>query len=526
MERPLRATLSRLAHRPAGSSCALAGAGIVWTGLTDLAHVGRLGPRAFKPWLLAAVCTVLAAPASAAASTPPRVDVIPQADGSQLVQYTAAPGQDNAVTLRIRAEALDPYKRAAGIRNDTGVDFYDDGADAATFTSPLCSGQGTGMGCDIPGHRVQVKLVLGDGNDIVTPEFDPSRALPTTIDGGPGNDALRVRGTVPSSIDFIGGPGVDFVDYFAPSNLPYAFSDDGQPNDGLGGDNIGGDVELYIGGDGNDTFRFFGTARHVVFGGAGSDTMYSGPGPELFDGGYGGDPAGTDPQSNDTVSYAGRATGVTVTLDGLANDGAPGERDEILATVERVIGTDHADTLVGPATVPDSRVYTFDSGAGNDVIGGGAGRDAIYAGPGDDTVISLSGGKDYVDCGPGNDTVVADRADVVTGCEHRLSSYAVAVGRQQGNTVKALVAVPSPGSLVQATLVAPAGAIPGSKGQPTVGSVSRRLGAGIRPLTIPLNAGGRSALRKRGSLSLVLRAAVEVPGRGPLRASQRVTLRR
>ena len=85
-----------------------------------------------------------------------------------------------------------------------------------------------------------------------------------------------------------------------------------------------------------------------MFGGGGSDIMYSGPGPELFDGGYGGNPAGTDAPSNDTVSYAGRTTGVTVTLDGLADDGAPGEHDEILPTVERVIGTDHADTLVGP----------------------------------------------------------------------------------------------------------------------------------------------------------------------------------
>jgi hypothetical protein len=50
--------------------------------------------------------------------------------------------------------------------------------------------------------------------------------------------------------------------------------------------------------------------------------------------------------------------------------------------------------------------------------------------------------------------------------------------------------------------------------------------AGIRSLTVPLNKVGRSALRKRGSLPLTLRAAVEAPGRGPLRASQRVTLRR
>lgn len=452
--------------------------------------------------------------------------MLPQADGTTLLQYTAAPGQDNAVLLRTRAIEIDPAKRSLGFVDDTAVDFYDDGADAATFTSPLCTGQGTGMGCQIVGRKVRIRLVLGDGNDIVTPQFDAGRPVPTSIDGGAGNDALRVRGTVPSAISFVGGSGVDFVDYYAPSNVPYSFSDDGRANDGLGGDNIGADVELFIGGDGGDAFGFFGKGRHVVFGSGGSDTLYSGPGAELFDGGYGGDPAGVDGPSNDTVTYAGREAGVTVTLDGLADDGVPGEHDEILPTVEHVIGTSHNDTLVGPASVPDNRVYTLEGGAGNDTIGGGAGRDAIYGGAGSDTVISLSGGRDAVDCGPGDDTAVADPSDLLIGCEHRVSSYAVAVGKQKGGTVKAFVAVPSPGSLVQATLVAKRGAVKGSKKATTVGSVSKRLGAGIRPLSIALNKSGRAALRKRGSLPLVLRAAVEAPGRGPLRATQRVTLRR
>jgi Ca2+-binding RTX toxin-like protein len=501
-------------------------ADVVWvSALTDLALVGRLGQRALKTWLPAALCALAVVPAGAQAKAP-RLDVLPQADGSTLLQYTAAPGQANEVLLRTRAIEIDPAKRSLGFVDDTAVDFYDNGADAATFSSPLCTGQGTGMGCQIVGRNVRIRLVLGDGNDIVTPQFDSARLQPTSIDGGSGNDALRVRGTAPSSISFVGGSGIDFVDYFAPTNLPYKFSDDGRANDGLGDDNIGGDVELFIGGDGGDSFGFFGKTRHVVFGGGGSDTLYSGPGPELFDGGYGGDPAGVDAPSNDTVTYAGRDAGVTVTLDGLADDGVPGEHDEILPTVERVIGTSHADTLVGPASVPDNRVYTLQGGAGNDTIGGGAGRDAIYGGPGNDTVISLSGGKDAVDCGPGDDTAVADRSDLLIGCEHRASSYAVAIGRQKGGTVKAFVAVPSPNSWVQATLVAPRGVVKGSKKATTVGAISKRMAAGIRPLSIALNRAGRSALRKRGTLPLVLRAAVEVPGRGPLRASQRVTLRR
>jgi hypothetical protein len=464
-------------------------------------------------------------PAAAQAATP-HVDVLPQADGSTLVQYVAAPGEANALTVRTRAIEIDHAKRALGFVDDTAVDFYDDGADTASFSSALCSGQGTGMGCEIPGRRVRIKVLLGDDSDVVSPQFDAARTLPTAIDGGDGNDALRVRGTVPSAISFSGGPGVDFVDYYAPSNVPYAFSDDGSANDGLGGDNVGADVELFIGGDGGDRFALSGKGRHVVFGGGGSDLLESGPGSELFDGGYGGDPAGIDGPSDDTVTYAGRSAGVTVALDGLANDGVPNERDEILPTTEHVVGTAHADTLVGPAAVPDQRIYTFEGGAGDDVVGGGAGRDAIYGGAGNDTLIALSGGRDAIDCGPGDDTAVADGSDLLIGCEHRVSSYAVAVGKQKGGTVKARVAVPSPGSLVQATLTAPRGAVRGSKKPTAVGSIAKTMPAGIRSIGIKLTKAGRAALRKRGSLRLTLRAAVEVPGRGPLRASQRVTLRR
>lgn len=55
--------------------------------------------------------------------------------------------------------------------------------------------------------------------------------------------------------------------------------------------------------------------------------------------------------------------------------------------------------------------------AGNDTLIGGAGADRIFGGAGNDTIAAFDRTRDVIDCGPGRDTVVADRIDVVRGCE-------------------------------------------------------------------------------------------------------------
>jgi Ca2+-binding RTX toxin-like protein len=326
-----------------------------------------------------------------------------------------------------------------------------------------------------------------------------------------------MRGSTRTAVDFKGGAGVDAVDYFEPKKQPFAFNPDGLANDGLGGDNVRNDVELYVGGDGNDQFAFPGGGLHIVFGAGGSDTMVSGPGPDELDGGYGGDPAAADGPSSDTVTYAGRPTVVNVTLDGVPNDGAPGEGDLILPTVEHVIGTDHGDTLVGPAHVPDNRPYRLDGGRGADVLSGGAGLDLLDAGPGNDTAIALGGGKDAVKCGPGEDTAITDPTDLTKDCEHVLHSYVEAASIQKGDTVNARLAIPVPRSRVIATLVS---------GSAVLGSRTVRLAAGLKPIAVALNPAGRAALQKAGSLPLALRVRIYPPGRSTLTKSKRVTLAR
>lgn len=464
--------------------------------------------------------TALAAAPAAHAAGKPRISTTLRADGTTVVHYVAPPGQPNELQLRIRAEAIDPFKRQLGIYGDTEVDFYDIEADELDPVGPLCKPQGTGAGCDVPGTKVEVDVDLGDGDDTIEPHYDRRRLTPVVVLAGPGSDALQVRGSTPTAVDFSGGPGIDAVDYYDPRNPPFYFTNDALFNDGRGHDRIRRDVELYIGGDGDDGFAFPAGGRHIVFGAGGDDTMTSGPGPDELDGGYGGDPSASDARSEDTVSYATRRAGVTVTLDGYADDGAPGETDYVLPTIEHVIATPAADRLVGPAHVPDDRAYTYEAGDGNDLVSGGAGTDLIDADSGDDVVIALGGGTDAVKCGDGSDIAIIDTADRIrTGarrdCEDVSHSYVRAASNQVGRSVAAIVAVPAPRSRVRAELL---------EGDRRVGSRTVDTGPGLQPLRVSLNDDARRDLQKAQSLPLTLRVKISSPGRKTVSGSKRVTL--
>jgi hypothetical protein len=96
----------------------------------------------------------------------------------------------------------------------------------------------------------------------------------------------------------------------------------------------------------------------------------------------------------DEVSYAERTTAVSVSLDGHANDGSPGEDDNVAGDVEDVA-----------------------TGAGNDTVTGNGAASVIATGAGDDVVNARNGVPDTVLCGDGNDTVHGDYTDTVIACE-------------------------------------------------------------------------------------------------------------
>jgi Ca2+-binding RTX toxin-like protein len=148
-------------------------------------------------------------------------------------------------------------------------------------------------------------------------------------------------------------------------------------------DTIAADIEILVGGAGNDTI-YGNAADNQIFGGAGNDTMQGFGGADTFDGGDG----------TDTVTYAERLSGINASIDNVANDGtaaaglSPAEGDNILDTVENLTGGIGADILTG-------------SSADNALVGG-AGADQLFGGDGNDTLTGGSG-ADLFDGGNGTD---------------------------------------------------------------------------------------------------------------------------
>ena len=178
-----------------------------------------------------------------------------------------------------------------------------------------------------------------------------------------------------------------------------------------------GDDQLF-GGPGNDTM--YGDDGFDGFWGAnGNDLMYGGPGGDYFNATRGSGPGGADGSDvmsggadSDTARYVRRLTGVTVTLDGVANDGASGENDQAgvptataASDVENIDGGDGNDLLVGT----DGPNFLVSRG-GADTMRGLAGDDTIDTldNVGGDTVVAGAGSGDYC---------ASDAADTLTGCE-------------------------------------------------------------------------------------------------------------
>ena len=182
----------------------------------------------------------------------------------------------------------------------------------------------------------------------------------------------------------------------------------------------GGEVETFVadslspgittgtigGGNGPDLLRG-GSVAESINGGAGVDDIRGGAGDDVLNGGIDADPDLIDGASGeDRVLYSGRSQPVTVTLDGNADDGVAGEGDNVLQSVETVVGGLASDRLVGTS--------------GSQTLIGGPGRDRFKASGGDDVIRANDGGIDTViDCGLGHDRAFIDAGvDVApVGCE-------------------------------------------------------------------------------------------------------------
>lgn len=366
--------------------------------------------------------------AASLAAAPARAEILTY-DGDVLVDR-ALPGEQNFV--------FPDYADGVVVLDGTGVDATGEAVDACTaydyggpkYACPLRAG----------GLRVE----LGDGADTAGFDYvgEPWPAGTTlVVDGGAGDDDLQggIKAGTSAPVTLIGGDGKDT----------------------LKGSNA---ADVLDGGSGNDDLDARGGADEVR-GGAGDDVLagdgyYADPAADRIDGGDG----------TDRIEFEWRraddAPAVAVTLGDGADDGRPGEGDDVrgveLVKVARgtVIGDDGPNSLwhsefAGPARLDgrggdddllgsDDSGDTLVGGAGADDLAGYGGDDTLIGGPGadridadgssgcvlgpvyggctfragNDTIDAADGEADSVTCGPGADTVRADAQDTVSeDCE-------------------------------------------------------------------------------------------------------------
>lgn len=344
-------------------------------------------------------------------------------EGDTLV-YTAAPGEKNATG---------PWEGVV----DTSLITISDGY-GVTLTSQTdrCTPVADRFECQVPARMV---FRLGDGDDSFSMGI-VRVDIPIEVDGGDGKDKLSGYNLSSGAKTHIldGGPGDDDIS-------------------GDQGDDVvrgGPGDDIVDGGEGNDT----------VEGGEGNDTIYGdhfgAPGTDTIDGGPGFDYM----ESDYVIPGKDFNPPAAVSFDGVANDGRPGENDNITG-VEK-LDSSVAGTYTGSAGADDffvkadfneavstitglggndklvghDHAETIDGGPGDDTIEGGLNDDTLTGGPGKDTILGDSsqntcnflacriafgndvidardGERDSIDCGVGDDRATVDPIDVVANCE-------------------------------------------------------------------------------------------------------------
>ena len=402
-------------------------------------------------------------------------------------------GDDN-----MSATFLDvPVTLDGGPGNDTlvgggGDDLVDGDAGADTL-------YGLGGRDELRGDSQNDRLDGGPGGDILdggsgTDTVDYSAAtgpLAVDLDGNADDGTAGEGDRVEPDVDrVIGGPFDDRIAAISGNHTLIGGAGDDTLAGGSGNDRLEGDAgndrlnggvgsDVMDGGDGNDTAdyagrfdavdldlragialtdRGSGTRRvretdnlfsfeaargtshaDVLRGGPGPNLLIGGPGNDILDGGPGADVL-IGGGGRDRADYSARRAPVTVSLNGLADDGAAGEGDDVDVSTEDVAGGLRGDTLtgndrrnvllggggrdtlsgLGGADTLDGGPGAdhIDGGDGGDVLIGGDGLDHLFGGAGGDRVEARDGRRDGVECGAGTDSVAADRRDRTAGdCE-------------------------------------------------------------------------------------------------------------
>jgi Ca2+-binding RTX toxin-like protein len=374
----------------------------------------KITPRTLRLLAATLTCTALV-PAAAHAGTL-------SYEGDTLV-LRAASGEANDVTL----SGEEPGR--VSISDGSGHTFP---ADRCTQLDPQYA-----IHCDVP---AAVRIQLGDGNDRLVVNHTAPSGLAVTGMGEDGRDELKaIAGQ--TKIAFDGGADNDILRSEEGGDILRGGSGD----DELAGN---GGADVLEGGDGGDKLTGDGCgdiAADVLDGGTGYDTLTD----------WGDCGPGSDRRP------------VTVSVNGTADDGRPGEGDDVrdldmlqLFVPATVIGGDADENIeiFAPSDAEPSSVQgrggadslrsgsgreTLDGGTGADRVEGGYGNDNLIGGPGrdeihgdstggqcggngqsctypfgNDTIQARDGEVDQIDCGAGTDRAVVDTIDVVDAdCE-------------------------------------------------------------------------------------------------------------
>jgi hemolysin type calcium-binding protein len=339
-------------------------------------------------------------------------------------------------------------------------------------------------------------------------------------------------------------------------------------------------------GDGDDIGRSINAAARgtsvQILGEAGNDQLESHEGSDMLDGGPGDDELEPDHETTSAGDVLAGGDGVdhlqlvntiastvTVTLDGQANDGPPGDNDNYAADLENITGSRVAANTItgtdGPNVIAawdqndvlnggggDDRIDAdwgndrLDGGAGDDQMEGSSGDDVLIGGPGTDSmdgdgpgafgqviagndrIEARDGVPETINCGLATDTAIIDRSDTVpsdpqTSCENVERGTAAAARvkvtskslRYRKGRIAVKVRCPR-GAACRGTLRI-------RKGKRTIASGRYRVVAG-KSKTVRLKPGrkGRAILRRARRHRVV----VELRPRGGSPVRARRTLRR
>ncbi|MFL5767144.1 MAG: calcium-binding protein [Actinomycetota bacterium] len=337
----------------------------------------------------------------------------------------ASAGRVQAASISVGGAGVLRFRSATGLDDDVSIVSFGPHRLSVHSRQPLEAGRRCHEAT--PGEKQLPYLVrcrgvaaldvaLRDGSDTLS--VSKILFLHGSYRVGAGNDTVYGGG---GAEHLVGGSGEDSL---------FGGIGNDVVSGGAGDDVVVGGRRLRPARDGDDRLRG-GPGSDLLRGGEGDDALEGDDGDDRLDGGTGNDhfvgERGADvviPSTGvNTIDYSARTVGVSLTDDGVANDGAPGEGDDIERGFHLVIAGSGDDTVA----MSEHPVVIMGNGGDDDLrlMGNGG----IYGGPGDDTLtksgafparVRGEAGDDHLvtndasadtdACGPGQDDVTATRA--------------------------------------------------------------------------------------------------------------------